>query len=622
MPKYKQAKPSQQSPHLLRNLRRIKRNLKKYNDKTLPTVLTLSENSVQEQKVSKNDIRDLEQEIDNLIQKAASTLVVPLPGGLEKLAEEMASSDPVLIAFRASKLKSLLQSYYHEVDQYYLDSHVWYTPDSAYQSLLNHPQKFKRKAGGAKNTGKRTGVYSFEENDWTETMLIKQGANVGETIAEYIGANLYTLTIPEYTARCIMVRDDSSKKPGLEDVYVASIYPKGNSIQDAYAAAGYRERGLFAGEKARVKALFNKDESLIRRIVDLNDRSGHTLEHSAANVLWHGDHDFHTANTVFVQNDKGDKFVKIDHGFSFFNFKKKIIDIFNPFAGKIMSISPKQYAKGGKIIEFYPTNHFWDYAIENKQFYFNAEFVKACEEIVNRTPEEIRNNIEQSLNNIQTTYGPHAKAALVQFALRIGMKKQEIGFEAGKVNVDFLRYRIENHMVTRLIERQASISKLANYCKAHTAKLDKNRYAFSKKLNTQIIHGLEAIKKVKKQKDKQLITETAAANQELLLLKEIELLKLVQQANDLALLTISANGEFTIDDEFYFHNSGQRQLISPQDFKEKMHNITSQSAISKTRLQATLTIDNQFPLCDASLSILREIRASYQDQRQKHRKTY
>ncbi|MGE3319459.1 MAG: hypothetical protein AB7I18_09175 [Candidatus Berkiella sp.] len=618
MPKLKRTKQPQKPPHLLHNLRRIKKNLKKYQRKVLPTILYSDEESVKSKQISNNDLKELEHEIDILIQKAASTLAVPLPSELGTLAEEMAQSDPTTLVFRATKLKTLLKIYYRQVDQYYLDKNVWHSPDGAYQSLLNHPQKFSRKAGGAKNAGKRTGVYSFQENDWTETMLIKQGADVGETIAEYIGANLYKLTIPDYSARCIMVRDDSSDKPGIQDVYVASIYPKGKLIQDTYAAAGYRDRGLFAGEKARLKALFNSDESMIRKILDLNEDTGHTLEYSAANVLWHGDHDFHAANTVFVQSDEGSKFVKIDHGFSFFNFKKKLVDIFNPFAGKVLSISPKQYIKGGKAIQFFPTNHFWDYAIENKQFYFNPQFVKACEEIANRTPEEIRLNIEQSLNNVQEVYGQHAQAALIQLALRIGMKQQEIAAHAKNPNVDFLRYRIEDYMVTRLIERQAAISKLAAYCKNHTGKLDKNRHAFSKKLNKKIIECLDQSKKMAKQNAKGKIAHQAAARQQSVLSKEIELLKLVQQANDLGLLTVSENGEFTISDEFYFHNSGQRQLISPQEFKDAMSHIVSQKSTPADKID----IQTQFPLSEQSLAILRDIRIRHQSANQPQRKAY
>ncbi len=399
------------------------------------------------------------------------------------------------------------------------------------------------------------------------------------------------MTIPEYSARCILVGDKSNPSPTINDVYVASIYQKADTIQDAYSAAGYSSRGMFAGEKARLKHLFNNKESLIRKILDLNDESGHSLEYSAANVLWHGDNDFHTGNTVYVTNEKGGKFVKIDHGFSFFNFGKKVIDIFNPMAGKVMSLSPKKFVKGGKLLEFFPTNHFWDYAIENKQFYFNAQFVKACEEIVNQKPEEIRNNIEKSLSNIQAVYGHNANEAFREFALRIGMKPQQIN-QLAKGKTDFLRYAIEDYMVSRLIERQVSISKLADYCRTQAAKLDKTRHAISKKLNKAIIKNMDQISKMK------------SNPMQAVLLKEIALLKLVQQANDLGILNISKTGEFIIDSEFYYHNNGQRQLINTDEFKSQMKTMVSLESLKET----APNLKNKTPISEGNLKLLREIR--------------
>lgn len=71
-------------------------------------------------------------------------------------------------------------------------------------------------------------------------MLIKQGDSLGETIAEYIGGNLYQLLIPEHSAKAILVRDNSADTPSLNDVYVTSIYERGASnVQDAFKIAGY-----------------------------------------------------------------------------------------------------------------------------------------------------------------------------------------------------------------------------------------------------------------------------------------------------------------------------------------------------------------------------------------------
>jgi len=599
--KAKEAKKADQSKQLLDNLQAIKKKLKEYEGKPLPTIqmLTPEKDSVQQTQVTQLELTEVEQEIDKLIKNAAKALAIPLPRQLEAMAETMAIEDHSMLAFRANEFKKILQTYHHQVDDYYLNNKVWQTSDAAYQNLLNHPQKYSSKVGGAKNTGKRTGVYAFKDETQAETMLIKQGADVGETVAEYIGANLYGLTISEHSARCIMVSDNSNPPPSINEVYVASIYQKADKIQDAYAAAGYGNRGLFAGAKARLKDLFNMDESLVRKILDLNDESGHTLERSAANVLWHGDHDFHSGNVVFTEEEGEKKFIKIDDGFSFFNFNEKVVDIFNPIAGKILSFSPKKFAKGGKLVEFYPTNHFWDYAIENKRFYYNAHFVKACEEIANCKPEDIRSNIEQSLNNIQTIYGQNANDALKQFALRIGMKANQIE-PLAKGNPDLLRYKIEDHMVYQLLQRQASMSKLAEHCKKHTAMLDKKRNLFSKKLNKMIIKGFEKVRKLEEKPNKPDEGNFENISHQKMLLKEIDLLKLVQQANDLGILEISNNGEFTINDAFYFNNSGQRELVTPNAFKEEMSKIVSNTQ--------PFNVNEKYPLSEKSLTILREIR--------------
>lgn len=601
MRKMRKRPNAEQPKRILSNLRKIKRNLQKHDGNQVNAFQTVipGQDRVSTVKVSRSELQVLESLIDDLTQNAMNTQLVAPPEKLGILVERLAHSNQSDIAFSAERLHSLLVNYRQNVDDYNLNSQTWQTPDVEFQGLLRSPQKYKSKQGGSKNAGKRTGVYTFAGHNQAETMLIKQGANVGETVAEYIGANLYGLTIPEFSARCIIVSDKSTLSPTIDDVYVASIYEKADTIEDAYSAAGYSSRGMFAGEKARVKNLFNNNESLIRKVLELNDESGHTLEYSAANVLWHGDNDFHTGNTVFVTREDGKKFVKIDHGFSFFNFGRKVIDIFNPMAGKVMSLSPKKFVRGGKLLEFYPTNHFWDYAIENKQFYFNAQFVKACEEIVNQTPDDIRNNIEKSLSNIQTAYGSNANEAFKQFALRIGMKTQHIN-QLAKGKTDFLRYAIEDFMVTRLVERQASISKLAAYCKAQTAKLDKTRYIFSKRLNKAIIKNMNNISQLKNNP------------MQAVLLKEIALLKLIQQANDLGLLNISKSGEFSIESEFYFHNNGQRQLISTEEFKNEIQNIISRH----NPKESNSNLRNKTLVSEENLAILREMRIAKSDSNQ------
>lgn len=582
----------------LQNLRRIKQNLAKVNVDTLLPHMRVSEetHTVEATYTSLQELQALEQAIDSFTQKADQLLQapIPMPNSLERLAKNLAQNlDNEELAFAAPRLKSLLQQYHNQIDNFYLGQNTWYTPDNEYQPLLQHPNKFSPKSGGAKNTGKRTGVYSFQHDDQAETILIKQGANLGETIAEYVGANLYGLTIPEYSARCILVRDNLTIPFSANDIYLGSVYEKADHIQDGFQAAGYESRGMFAGEKARVKAYFNNDDSLIRKMLDINAETGHTLEYAAANALWHGDSDFHTGNVILAEKNQRKKFIKIDHGFSFFNLGKKVIDVFNPFAGKVMSFSPKRQLTGGKLLEFYPTNHFWDYAVENKQFYYNATFVKACEDIVAQDVRAIRDNVEKSLINVQTAYGPHAVEALHQFALRLGMKESDIKLELKKKNPELLRFKIEDHILHRLTQRQTSIAKLAEHCKKQTAKLDKNRYLLSKQLNKLIIKKLDHISN-----DQLTVAET--------LLKEIEVLKLIQQANDLAIIKITPTGALTLKDEFYFHHNGQRRIVTPEAFSQTMALLASQYTTPK--------LVTQIQVNDDTLALLRQIRLTARDE--------
>ncbi|MCS5710838.1 hypothetical protein [Candidatus Berkiella aquae] len=596
----KRAKKTPTPSHdIMHNLNSIKQKLSQLNIAKLAGYHYVNDDlqRVQTGKVSEQELKELESAIDKFTENAAHSRIIPIPVQLEVLVKNLANDDDEQLAFSANKLTALLNSYHHQLEEY-AHRETWFTPDQNYQSVINHPQKFSPKTGGAKNTGKRTGVYTFTEGERTERILIKQGADVGETIAEYMGASLYAMTIPLHSARCILVRDEKTQPNTIDDVYVGSVYQQANKIQDAYQAAGYSSRGMFAGVKARLKNWVNSDDSLIRKILNLNDETGHSLEAIAANVLWHGDHDFHTGNAIFVENNDNKKFVKIDHGFSFFNFDKKTIDIFNPFAGKVVNFSPKRFVKGGKLIEFYPTNHFWDYAVENKSFYFNAHFIKACEDIANYDAKAIRDNIEQSLNKVEAAYGPHAFEALKQFALRIGMKETELKDSITKKNPELLRFKIEDHMTYQLVQRQASIAKLADQCKKQTAKLNKKNYQYSKQLNKIIIRRLDHISKYS---DSLTMAEKKA------MLKEIELLKLVQQANDLGILMPSNNGELSISHDFYFHNNGVRQLVKPNDFKEEVNKIVGIRASKNKDEYRAFNQENKIPVREDALTILHKM---------------
>jgi hypothetical protein len=497
-----------------------------------------------------------------------------------------------------------------------LGSLNWATPEIDFQELLEHPIKFRSKEGGSKNTGALTGVYEFEHQDENQTLLIKQGADVGETIAEYVGANLYGLTLPENSAPCILVCDKSRENPGINDVYVASFYAKvdpGWELQDAFEAVGFESRGHFAGTKARLGKIFSKGDSLIRKIVKMDhEQSQHSLGICAASVLWHGDHDFHTGNFVVLRKKSSNpeipdeiKFIKIDHGFSFFNFKEDVVNILNPFAGKVFKMNLKPAKQDGKAIEFYPTNHFWDFAVEDKLFYFNPQFIKACEDIAALDEAKIIENIHQSLENVKNAYGPNSKEALISFGKRIGMTPESLKESDVSQN-------IENYMVSRLQARQVSMGRLADRCREHLKHIDKNRETYSYKLNDYIIEIEHRMRTIDGKypslgaspsvlfldpalsQNERIKNLPKIQNVKQILEKELEFIKMLQQANDLGILELKDNN-YIINMPFYFHHNGIKELIDENEFTSRMENTVNAQSLS-SMLPFSMKLDTQYPV--------------------------
>ena len=377
-----------------------------------------------------------------------------------------------------------------------LDPTLWQTYDSDYAEHLKRPLKYKAKEGGAKQGGAHTGVYTFKgktDSDTPLMMLIKQGDSLGETIAEYVGGNLYQLTIPNHAAKAILVRDNLSKSPSAQDVYVTSIYEQdATNVQDAYKIAGYKERPRFARVQHAIKKAFGyEDESLMRKIlIDDQSMADNSLGYIIANVLWHGDHDVHMGNFVRIEKDGGVKYSKIDHGFSFFNFDKEIVDIFDPLGGKKVDISLKRAFKGGKFVEWYPFNHFWDLAAEKKGFYFSGPFITGCEDIASLDVDAMKKNIHASLKTVKNIYANQASEALIAFAKRMGMNKKELyGNEENSAQKDpeKIIHHIEEFMLERLKYRQASLNKIAQICRTGAAKLTSEHHALSREIGKIIV---------------------------------------------------------------------------------------------------------------------------------------
>ncbi|MCS5708206.1 hypothetical protein CC99x_004740 [Candidatus Berkiella cookevillensis] len=464
-----------------------------------------------------------------------------------------------------------------------LDPKLWQTYDNDYAEYLKRPLKYKAKEGGAKQGGIHTGVYTFKgktDSDNALMMLIKQGDSLGETIAEYVGGNLYQLTISNHAAKAILVRDNLSKSPSAQDVYVTSIYEQGaGNVQDAYKIAGYKERPRFARVQHALKKAFGyEDESLMRKIlIDDQTMADNSLGYIIANVLWHGDHDVHMGNFVRIEKDGGVKYSKIDHGFSFFNFDKEIVDIFDPLGGKKVDVSLKRAFKGGKFVEWYPFNHFWDLAAEKKGFYFSGPFITGCEDIASLDIDTIKKNIHTSLITVKNIYANQSNEALIAFAKRMGMNKKELyGNDASttKKDPEKIIRNIEDFMIERLKYRQASLNKLAQNCRKGAAKLTDEHHVLSREIGKIIIEKLDKIIQINTLSKTTDLDEhkTLYHKEKQALEQEIDFLKLLEQANDLGYLT-AMNGKLIIFGEFNYLNAGKKQRITPAIFEEKLKSI-------------------------------------------------
>lgn len=436
----------------------------------------------------------------------------------------------------------------------------WRIAGRAISVISTKPGSYKPKIGGAKNTGKHTGIYTLATQNGEETMLIKQGDTVAETVAEFIGGNLYQLTIPRYAAKAYLARAEGVSDFKKEDVYVTSVFEREGRVQDAFKVAGYSERPTFARARENFKKnLGIKDETLIRKVILDDKESGNSsLGFSVANALWHGDHDVHMGNFVKItdlNNPNNNRYMKIDHGFSFFNFGQKIVNIFNPFAGRKISINPARLLRNeGKIIEFYPFNNFWDLAAEKKDFYFSGSFIKGCEDIINLQAYPINENIKTSLKMVQEMYGDQADDVLKAFCRRIGMNQRKTKNKSGEKLVD----AIAHHMTMRLVKRQKSLVQVADYCRAKISSFSHEHHIISRQLDSEIIKLLDHLDRMGKYKQ---------SEEKNTLESKVEFYKLLSQANDLGCLKVNAEGELYLESEVYLLNSGKRCLIKPQDFK-------------------------------------------------------
>ena len=244
-------------------------------------------------------------------------------------------------------------------------------------------------------------------------------------------------------------------------MYVGSVYAKGKRVEDAFRVVGATKRHPLAGLYAKLPDFItDRFPSTLKSVLAYDKaHTHHSLAKAAANALWHGDHDFHTGNFVLVENDNEQRFVKIDHGFSFFNFEPDLVAFDDPTGGKVI----KKHRT--KKPEFFPTNHYWDIFQADKSFYYSPYFITACEDVCAISREQIEATIHQALQHIVDTFAVqndprNTQSALLQFAKRIGMPLTSLS----TASTQELQSAIGSHLVDRLVERQHALQTLIDTC--------------------------------------------------------------------------------------------------------------------------------------------------------------
>jgi hypothetical protein len=532
--------------------------------------------------------------IEKVLGQLAPSINAPF---LEELNQNLKlyAKNPKLLENEAiDYFNELITEYEIILHESYLGRDIWYSPDEAYSPFLQCPKDFKPKQGGAKNAGLRTGVYTFADGKDELKALIKQGNTPGETMAEYIGSKLYELTIPDYSARCLLVRDTKAAVHSVADVYVGSIFPKGE-VQDAFKAAGFEKRDRFAGLRARLHKGIGSKESAVQKVIDIDAHDeGHSLVVIAANALWQGDHDLHLGNLLHQKYALMFKFIKIDHGFSLANLDPEVVDIFASTAGNVVDVSAARAAAGGKLLELNPTNHYWDLGVEPR-FYFDGPFIKACEDIYKLTEQQIAASVRQSFDNIAKTYRPeNLREALLSLSDRI---KCPIGFVREHTDQSLAQH-IQAFIVERLVKRKLSLVDLANNCREQVLKhnpersersalIEQHINVLTKKLNAnnETIKKIEArldLSPILHQFDRQPYRDSKEGylGKNKILAMEREFFNILKQANDMGYLEFD-DGKFNINGDFYFKDDGKRDLITKATFARLIDNLMPKSNYKK-----------------------------------------
>ncbi|AIL65180.1 hypothetical protein NOVO_03985 [Rickettsiales bacterium Ac37b] len=336
------------------------------------------------------------------------------------------------------------------------------TQVSRHSPYIRDYTKMGEKSGGATDSGTHGGIYQLEHNGTKTTILFKQGREDGEIISEYVASQLYKLTTNK-AADCFLAKwdqntDTTEKNTNgfSSNVYIGSVFF--NNFTDLFKEAGFSERPKFT------KLLHSDKVSEIINKVQATKEHNYGLEDILAATLWHENRDIHWGNLGVTRNKHGkiDSTVTLDFGWAFHNI-----------ADEISLFGHTKYLIPGK-----PTNHFWDYSVDNRKLYISNYFTDALDKVAAVPTKEIKQNIKQSLNEVGKFYD---NQGIESFARRIGMslKKEE------NISLD----KIGDYLSTKMINRQVSIKNLSTQIKLDLAisKDEKGQYKFDQERIKQLV---------------------------------------------------------------------------------------------------------------------------------------
>lgn len=322
------------------------------------------------------------------------------------------------------------------------------------RNLLTYIAKHKKiadKSAGANNNGNLTGVYQSE--DGRQTILFKQGKNEAETIAEFVAAGLYNTVLNGLASECLLAYPDNSQAKNIQDnakqIYVGSVFFQ--EFTEIFKDAGFKSR-----EKFTRLLHHHKTKKLVSKYK--NNEDFHKV---LASSLWLGDYDIHWGNFGSAVINGKKRIVKIDHGWSLYKLRPKI-DFLKHF---------------GHLTPGKPTNHFWDFAVNDCELYLSDKFSKALDDVASINIVDIEKTIQQRLDEAAKLYDDKY---LINFARRSGINQQKLKEKTG----DELKTIITTEISSLLKQRQDYLKNLSTAIKLENCITQNPK---TKKFNIDII---------------------------------------------------------------------------------------------------------------------------------------